>query len=145
METLAQLVYVSRSIRLLNDEQLTDLLEKARARNAALSISGLLLYKDLSFIQALEGPEAAIKQVFASISKDPRHHRVKVLIPYSVIQNRDFDGWAMAFQRLSPADCDAINAQEEGYLDAFEVDGMLASQEQASTAIRLLKYFRAKS
>lgn len=74
---------------------LADILRVARARNAALGITGVLYRDSTYFAQVLEGPEAAVRTVFASIRRDRRHRDVTVLFegPRS---RRAFQGWAMA-------------------------------------------------
>lgn len=59
------------------------LVNAARARNAACGITGVLYSDGAYFSQLLEGPQAAVETVFASICRDPRHQAVRVT----------FEGW----------------------------------------------------
>ncbi len=93
---MIQLCYVSTATRLMTREDLTDILEKARRKNVERGITGMLVYKDMSFLQILEGNKADISEVYDSIEDDPRHHRVKVLFEKEVKQ-REFGEWAMGF------------------------------------------------
>ena len=54
------LVYVSSAVRLFATAELLKILGKFRRNNQLLGISGLLLYKDGNFIQALEGTEETV-------------------------------------------------------------------------------------
>ncbi|HSM42684.1 MAG TPA: BLUF domain-containing protein, partial [Afifellaceae bacterium] len=54
------LVYVSAAHHLMGDDELTEILETSRARNAAAGITGMLLYKDGSFMQLLEGAKTNV-------------------------------------------------------------------------------------
>ena len=53
---MIQLAYVSNASRLMSSASLSMLLRQARASNKRHDITGMLLYKDGSFLQVLEGP-----------------------------------------------------------------------------------------
>ena len=61
------------------DHELSRILRTARARNASLGITGALMLYDSWFAQVLEGPESAVKALFARIEADKRHNGVEVL------------------------------------------------------------------
>jgi hypothetical protein len=46
------------------------LLEQSHTYNAQQQITGLLLYSDRQFVQLVEGPEAAVRALFARIQAD---------------------------------------------------------------------------
>jgi hypothetical protein len=54
------LVYVSAAVTWFSEAELRALLTGARFRNENADITGMLLYKDGNFMQALEGSEAAV-------------------------------------------------------------------------------------
>ena len=66
------LIYVSSAVQLMAGEELTQLLLQSRAKNVRLEITGLLLYKDGDFMQALEGAEDRVKLLFETIQRDSR-------------------------------------------------------------------------
>ncbi len=109
---LIRLSYISQAAREFSDEELNALLEKCRANNRTLDITGVLYYGNGMFLQVLEGPEPAVNQVFRRIRKDPRHHHVRLSekIP---IEQRQFGEFNMAFSRLSDSDFQSI-AQSMG-------------------------------
>jgi hypothetical protein len=47
------IVYASSALQLFTKPELQTLLEKARQNNAKLNVTGMLLYKDGNFMQAL--------------------------------------------------------------------------------------------
>jgi FAD-dependent sensor of blue light len=96
---MIQYIYVSSSVKRFSNEELLKLLEKARANNERTGISGMLLYKDGDFMQALEGPEEAVHRLSARIAGDPRHTNVKKLLE-APITAREFPDWSMGFQNL---------------------------------------------
>lgn len=97
---MLQLVYVSSAATPFGKAELQELLTKSRAKNSALGITGMLLYKDGNFMQMLEGEDNAVRQLFDTIIEDPRHHNSIVVIdepaeaPY-------FTDWSMGFRDLS--------------------------------------------
>ena len=136
---IQQIVYVSRAVKLMSSIDLSVLLEQSRKRNSELSLTGMLLYKDKSFIQLLEGPSESVKMVIECIKKDRRHIKFSTLVDKEV-KSRAFNQWSMSFVNL-----DVENNQPEGFVDYFSdasiVDDLIATP---SKAVELLAYFRAK-
>jgi Sensors of blue-light using FAD len=94
------LVYVSAAVTWFSDSELRALLSGARARNEHAGITGMLLYKDGNFMQAIEGPEAAVRALYRRIEADRRHHGLLVL-DSGAQEARQFALWSMAFHDLS--------------------------------------------
>ena len=94
------LVYASSAVELFNEKALHDLLEVCHHNNAKLDITGLLLYHDGSFIQAIEGPEKAVQGLYQKIKRDPRHKDIFTLVEQPVSE-RNFPSWSMGFQSLT--------------------------------------------
>ena len=80
MSSIFQLVYVSTTSKSFEKSDISEILERARRKNAAANISGVLLFADNDFIQVLEGPKEAVQNVFTAIRRDPRHAAVLVLL-----------------------------------------------------------------
>ena len=136
----SQLVYVSRAHCLMASQQLSALLEQARKRNATLSLTGMLLYKDQSFIQVIEGPSDAVSMVFSSIQQDQRHTRISV-ISHEDVEQRSFKEWHMGFVNL-----DTDDHSLDGFVDFFSNPSSINHlATQSSAALDLLKHFRAYS
>lgn len=96
---MLSLIYVSTSVKLLNDEELLDILKVSRENNSSREVTGLLLYKGGNFMQVLEGPDEVVEALYEMIKTDPRHKDVFVL-SREQISNRQFPAWEMAFQNL---------------------------------------------
>lgn len=96
---MLSLIYVSTSVKLLNDEELLDILKVSRENNSSRDVTGLLLYKGGNFMQVLEGPDEVVEALYEMIKTDPRHKDVFVL-SREQISNRQFPAWEMAFQNL---------------------------------------------
>ena len=106
------LIYASSAGKLFSKEQLVDLLARSQANNVTLGITGMLLYKDGSFMQALEGDEAAVRGLFEKISHDSRHKMVSV-IHQGNIDERQFPDWSMGFRNLNSPDVQSVPGYTE--------------------------------
>ena|ERR1700722_2874619 len=93
---LIQLVYASTATRPLEEEPLKELVAKARVNNTRLEVTGLLLYKNESFLQVLEGEAGKTTLLFEKIRQDKRHESV-VVLRRRPIEVRSFPDWAMGF------------------------------------------------
>ena len=70
------------------------ILKVSEKRNAEQEITGALLATHTHFLQVIEGTFEAINKTFMRIARDSRHQDL-VLVSYSLIDVRLFDGWSM--------------------------------------------------
>jgi hypothetical protein len=91
-----QIIYSSAAVAPFSEAELAVLLERARANNTRLEVTGMLLYHEGSFLQVIEGPHAVLDALFETIGRDKRHHRVMMLLNRSV-EERHFGEWSMGF------------------------------------------------
>jgi hypothetical protein len=135
---LISLVYVSSAVQLFSPEDLLNLLQQAREKNGRLGVTGMLLYKDGNFMQALEGPAQVVRDLYTTIARDPRHRHASKLIDYAT-RERQFANWTMGFTNL-----DGVKPSDgAGYSDILNQplnSGWF--REDASRAQRLLLSFR---
>jgi len=96
------LIYLSQATRPLSAKALTCLLDQARLANERQHLTGALVYGNKRFIQLLEGEPVALEQAYARIIRDPRHQHLCMVADYPIAA-RQFAGWPLAFQALSPA------------------------------------------
>jgi len=111
------IVYASTAVRPVIWSELPHLVERARKRNAAENLTGVLLYADGTFMQCLEGPAVALGRVYASIKVHPQHYGLLDLVR-DPIQTREFAEWPMAFHA----------AGARGSASLAEQDALLASK-----------------
>ncbi len=109
---LISLIYASSAARPIATDELLTILGKARENNKLLDITGMLLYRNGNFLQALEGPESAVTTLYSTIQQDPRHYQVTKILQRP-IQKRDFADWEMGFVDLNQSDL----AKTPGYSD----------------------------
>ena len=102
-----QIVYASTAVKLLSGSELLELLPRYREKNLRLGITGLLLYKHGSFMQALEGEEGAVRSLYATIREDPLHDHVLTLMALPVA-GRQFPNWSMGFKDLGAVAADDV-------------------------------------
>lgn len=95
---MRQLLYVSNTQPDITLSALDDLLTASRRNNALMGITGLLLFIDGGFLQIMEGEERAIRELYARITNDPRHHNLRLMLDREV-PVRAFPDWSMGFER----------------------------------------------
>ncbi len=139
--TLQSLTYVSSATREMTEEDIKDILNVSRRNNQALNITGMLLYRNGYFIQALEGEEENVMALYNRIEQDPRHKNTLV-VSTEAIDERVFNDWSMGFKNL-----DNINPDElDGYTDFLQRPfGMDELSQKPSKVKTLLSAFRSKS
>ena len=93
-------VYVSSAIKPFSNAEMQALLVKARNFNASQGISGLLLAQDGNFMQLLEGPEGAVRDLVSKIFKDPHHTGIITLLD-QYVDEPQFSDWKMGFRDLT--------------------------------------------
>ena len=109
------LVYISSATKLLTQDELLALLAECHEYNEVNGITGMLLYKEGNFMQAIEGEEQEVLRLFEKISKDPRHTGIISLVQGQQ-DKREFPGWSMGFRSLDDDDLSDIPSYSE-FLD----------------------------
>lgn len=131
------LVYVSLANQEMSDSHLQSMLKKAREKNERLIITGMLLYRDGFFMQALEGELKNIEDLFDTIAMDPRHRDV-TLIYKKPIKKRGFPDWTMGFNKIDDESLEAI----DGYTKFLQNPTPAFFIQRASEAEALLDQFK---
>lgn len=132
---LHEIVYVSLASRDMAPEELALLLEKARAHNASVGVTGMMVYQRREFMQLLEGERDVVEALYDRIASDPRHLQLRKIWD-GPIDERGFSDWGMAF--LAPERLDLQN--RPGYRDLIGTG--LSHLPGDSTGKRLLQALR---
>ena len=133
-----QLIYRSTATRQLTPNELLELLEQSRIKNARLNITGMLLFHGGCFMQLLEGDETVVRDLYSTIAADARHHWV-TLVMTGPNGARDFPDWTMGFRDLGK--CQPPAEGWSTFLDCTDLPPNLAA---ASSYIRnIFLAFRA--
>lgn len=91
----------------MKQEDIEELVATASHNNRQLGITGALLYIENSFVQVLEGEDAPITRLLATIESDPRHRNMRILSDRT-IDFRNFEDWSMAYVKPDPQDSSII-------------------------------------
>ncbi len=93
---MRRIIYLSTSRNLMSNAEIEEILAVSRRRNQEDQVTGLLVYHEGCFFQALEGTAQAVQTVFGRIKKDPRHASILMLLDAEV-EARAFPDWSMGF------------------------------------------------
>jgi hypothetical protein len=128
------LIYISTAIKLMNQQELCEILTVSRKNNIQNDITGILLYSEGIFLQALEGSKSSVNEVYSKIEKDKRHKNLIILIT-GESDNRMFPNWSMAFIPIEPTKM----AEIEGYINPLKKQ--LFKGKATTSAMSILKTF----
>ena len=90
------IVYSSESTLADTDIQsaVEDIAGTARRYNGVNGVTGVLLYENRHFLQAIEGEEPVLRDTYGRILKDPRHTNLHKLVDEPV-DSRTFPDWTV--------------------------------------------------
>lgn len=128
------LIYISTALNLMDQQELTDLLTQSREKNSHNNITGALLYSQGTFIQALEGDEETVNEIYTTILQDSRHKNIITVIS-GELKERVFPDWSMAFIALDPDKMTEL----EGYINPLKTQ--LFKGGYNNPAITVMKTF----
>ncbi len=138
-QSLIEIVYASGATIPFDRTTLAQLLQKARIRNEAAGVTGILIHVEGSFLQVLEGEPTAVEAAFARIALDPRHNNLLVL-RRGPIDERRFADWRMGFVGL-----DAESPRTLPGFSDFVRTGVAGLRERDDRIARVLDAFREGS
>jgi len=130
---LFTLVYISRATKEMSHKDLEDILEVSRRNNSYSAVTGMLIYKNGEFIQALEGKKEIVEDLFKIISKDKRHDDI-ILLARKDIDHRCFGDWSMGFKNIS-------EISPTGLIDPDSFFSEKNQFQQGNTALNFLSSF----
>ncbi|NJL69398.1 MAG: BLUF domain-containing protein [Microcoleus sp. SM1_3_4] len=107
---MIQITYISCATEPMSAEKLLELLQQCLKNNARNGVTGMLLYGNETFLQALEGDEKAVDDLFEKIRIDPRHSHIQILKRKS-IECRQYSDWRMGFKRISDQEINQIESE----------------------------------
>ena len=91
---LVQMIYASRSSRVLGPADIKDILGASQRNNARAGITGALCLHNGIFLQLLEGDRTAVNVLYHRLLKDSRH-RDAAILDLAEIPFRRFGTWSM--------------------------------------------------
>lgn len=93
---LHRLVYMSTAVGVLRADELDRIYLRAQSANTRAGITGLLLFYEGAFLQALEGPAAGVTSLAEKIRRDRRHSGI-ITLESAPIEERAFPDSPMRF------------------------------------------------
>ncbi len=135
---MIRITYISRATEPMPAEELLLLLQQCRKNNSPRCVTGLLLYGNETFLQALEGNETVLDELIERIREDPRHVDVQ-LLHRTPIAHRQYSDWSMGFKRVSDGELKRV----EGLKNFGEKDFTFQNLSQRDDVVeRLMDYYR---
>lgn len=131
-------VYISQAVKPFTTAELAELLRKARISNASRGITGLLLYQNGTFMQAVEGPKQEVDLLVNRIEADPRHRRMMKLLS-GFQDERQFPDWSMGFPELDSAAVRALPGFNEFLQVPLEEETLLKDQDRCRQVLNTFK------
>ena len=133
---MIQLIYISTAKRLMTADDLQSIMLTSLIHNSKKHVTGILLFDQGTFCQALEGEQRVVHELFKKIKNDPRHTNI-ITIFDDEIQARDFSSWSMRFINLNQYDRNKIDGYQE-FNEAFQNQNFIKPIE----AKKMLLHFR---
>ncbi len=123
---LVRLMYASRAVDDVSQQDLTAILAQSRAHNPASGITGFLCSSGRLFLQVLEGGRMQVNALYNQIVADARHKDV-VILSYEEISERRFADWSMGLVTAERANASVLlKHSESATLDPYGVSGSVS-------------------
>jgi hypothetical protein len=136
---MIQLSYVSSADTDMSASDLLELLQQCLKNNPPLGVTGMLLYGNGTFLQAIEGDDAVIDRLVEKIAKDPRHKRLQ-FFSRKQIERRQYAEWSMGFKRISDQELGQIEGLKSFGMQDFNFDNLIKNDAVVET---LMNHYRA--
>lgn len=104
---MIQVSYVSRTTEPMSASSLLALLQECRSNNERLGVTGMLLYGNGTFLQALEGEDEVVDALVERICSDDRHAEIQMLRRQEIAE-RQYSEWSMGFDEVSDEELEGI-------------------------------------
>lgn len=108
---LHRVVYMSAAAGVLTGAELDRIMLRAKATNPGHNVTGLLLFHEGAFLQAIEGPLAGVTALMHRIRRDRRHTNL-ITLESGPITARAFPGSPMHYvapRNLTPGERQAFS------------------------------------
>lgn len=139
---LRRQLYLSAKAPDVNFSIEIDILRTAHRKNAQYHITGALISNRAHFLQLIEGPEPAMKQLMENIRNDPRHH-ILLETPLVPCSRRTFDGWDMGYGAVPTGDHLFSIVQQDG--DRADFNATAETIHARMSLYKTLQEFRMHS
>ena len=138
---MIQVSYISQTSAPMPAEALLSLLNECRRNNEKLGVTGLLLYANGTFLQAVEGETKVVDELVERICGDSRHENIKMLRRIE-IDEPQYAEWSMGFNIIGDDDLDEIEGLRNFTAETFDFSLLIENDTLVDT---LLKRYRKTS
>ena len=128
-------IYASSAQIRLSQGDLLELLKKARISNEAHGLTGMLLYRNGTYLQYLEGQRADVDGLLRRLREDPRHKAMRILRE-GAVRERLFPDWSMGYKNLAGL----RSSRVPGYSECLQ--GQYENERTEGPAQSLIDIFR---
>ena len=135
---MIQVSYLSKSPEPMTAEALLSLLNECRTNNRKNGVTGMLLYANGTFLQAIEGEEKVIDALLERIYADPRHAEIQML-HRTEIDRPQYADWSMGFDQVSNEALDEVEGLRDFGEENFNFDYLVG---HGSVMDSLLDHYR---
>ena len=123
---LVRLLYASKLANSNQNNAIDSILAQSRKHNPDLGITGILVYGEGIFLQAIEGGRQQVSELYNLIARDPRHEQV-VLLHFEEITQRRFGSWTMGQVNIAKVNPSVLlKYSATAALDPFAVSGQVS-------------------
>jgi len=131
------LAYFSTAAAVMNEDGLREIVIRSRQNNVGKGVTGMLCHYEGSFLQFLEGEDAAVTEIFTAISSDARHNSI-LEVYRAPITERVFGDWTMAM--VKP---DQIGPEHQAFTKALRQVELVGNAKHRRSLEPFLDAFRA--
>lgn len=124
---MIQVSYISKTTESWSSGQLLDLLMQCRRNNTKSGVTGMLLYGNGTFLQAIEGEDEVIDKLVELIRKDSRHVDIQMLGRREIAQ-REYADWSMGFEEVTDDALKDIHGLNNFGASDFEFDYLVGHE-----------------
>ena len=114
------------------------ILAVAKGYNCENHISGILVYKDQTFLQLLEGPQKEVQDLYRKIRRDERHKNIQTLLNEPTY-NRFYPEPGLEFRSLDNTPTDRLPPYHSGLNKEYDIS---LFTQHPDYALRLLVSYR---
>jgi hypothetical protein len=142
---LYHVIYASTATGRLSQRAMLELLQISRRNNEERGLTGMLLYRNGTYLQFLEGPYEEVVRLLARLREDHRHRAFRILRE-GTLPERLFSEWSMAYKNLTGMRGAGAPGGVPGYSERLQARYATPEEseesEEKDPAQRLIDMFR---
>ena len=134
---LYHVIYSSTATERLSQRAMLELLKISRRNNEARGLTGMLLYRNGTYMQFLEGPREEVVRLLGRLRADQRHRAFRILRE-GTLPERLFSEWSMAYKNLAGLRGGSVKGGVPGYSERLQANCDAPGEDEAKDPAQLL-------